>query len=48
MTAELLPVILTAVLMIAGATLTLLISGVDLLASFGPAMALAVVVPRRR
>jgi RND superfamily putative drug exporter len=43
-TAELLPVILTAALMIAGATLTLLISGVDLLASFGPAMAIAVVV----
>ena len=34
-TAELLPVILTAALMIAGATLTLLISGVHLLASFG-------------
>jgi RND superfamily putative drug exporter len=43
-TAELLPVILTAALMIAGATLTLLISGVDLLASFGPAMAIAVAV----
>jgi RND superfamily putative drug exporter len=43
-TAELMPVILTAALMIAGATLTLLISGVDLLASFGPAMAIAVVV----
>ena len=43
-TAELLPVILTAALMIAGATLTLLISGVDLLASFGPAMAIAVIV----
>jgi putative drug exporter of the RND superfamily len=43
-TAELLPVILTAALMIAGATLTLLISGVHLLASFGPAMAIAVVV----
>jgi RND superfamily putative drug exporter len=41
-TAELLPVILTAALMIAGATMTLLISGVDLLASFGPAMAIAV------
>jgi RND superfamily putative drug exporter len=41
-TAELLPVILTAALMIAGATLTLLISGVHLLASFGPAMAIAV------
>jgi RND superfamily putative drug exporter len=43
-TAELLPVILAAALMIAGATLTLLISGVHLLASFGPAMAIAVVV----
>jgi RND superfamily putative drug exporter len=43
-TAELLPVILTAALMIAGATLTLLISGVDLLAAFGPAMAIAVAV----
>ena len=43
-TAELLPVILTAALMIAGATLTLLISGVHLLASFGPAMAIAVIV----
>jgi RND superfamily putative drug exporter len=43
-TAELLPVILTAALMIAGATLTLLISGVDLLAAFGPAMAIAVVI----
>jgi RND superfamily putative drug exporter len=41
-TAELLPVILTAALMIVGATLTLLISGVDLLAAFGPAMAIAV------
>ncbi len=43
-TAELLPVIGTAALMIAGATLTLLISGVDLLASFGPAMAISVLV----
>ena len=43
-TAELLPVILTAALMIGGATLTLLISGVDLLAAFGPAMAIAVVI----
>src|SRR6202012_4028293 len=43
-TAELLRVILTAALMIAGATLTLLISGVDLLAAFGPAMAIAVVI----
>jgi RND superfamily putative drug exporter len=43
-TAELLPVILTAALMIVGATLTLLISGVHLLASFGPAMAIAVAI----
>jgi RND superfamily putative drug exporter len=43
-TAELLPVISAAALMIAGATLTLLISGVDLLAAFGPAMAIAVVI----
>jgi putative drug exporter of the RND superfamily len=43
-TAELLPVIFTAALMIAGATLTLLISGMSFLAAFGPAMAVAVVV----
>ncbi|HEX4730264.1 MAG TPA: MMPL family transporter [Solirubrobacterales bacterium] len=43
-TAELLPVILAAALMIAGATLTLLISGVHLLAAFGPAMAIAVAI----
>jgi len=43
-TAELLPVILTAALMIAGATLTLLISGMSFLAAFGPAMAVAVLV----
>jgi RND superfamily putative drug exporter len=43
-TAELLPVILTAALMIAGATLTLLLSGVHFLSAFGPAMAVAVVV----
>jgi RND superfamily putative drug exporter len=43
-TGELLPVILTAALMIAGATLTLLISGVRFLAAFGPAMAVAVAV----
>jgi RND superfamily putative drug exporter len=42
--AELLPVILTAALMIAGATLTLLLSGVHFLSAFGPAMAVAVVV----
>ena len=35
-TAELLPVILTAALMIAGATLTLLLSGVRFLSAFGP------------
>jgi RND superfamily putative drug exporter len=43
-TEELLPVIFTAALMIAGATLTLLISGMSFLADFGPAMAVAVVV----
>jgi putative drug exporter of the RND superfamily len=43
-TAELLPVILTAALMIAGATLTLLLSGVRFLGAFGPSMAAAVVV----
>jgi RND superfamily putative drug exporter len=43
-TAELLPVISTAALMIAGATLTLLISGVHFLAAFGPAMAIAVLI----
>ena len=43
-TTELLPVISTAALMIAGATLTLLISGVRFLSSFGPGMAVAVVV----
>jgi putative drug exporter of the RND superfamily len=43
-TTELLPVILTAALMIAGATLTLLLSGVRFLAAFGPGMAVAVVV----
>jgi RND superfamily putative drug exporter len=41
-TGELLPVIFTAALMIAGATLTLLISGMSFLAAFGPAMAVAV------
>jgi RND superfamily putative drug exporter len=39
-TGELLPVILTAALMIAGATLTLLISGVRFLSAFGPSMSL--------
>ncbi len=43
-TAELLPVISTAALMIAGATLTLLLSGVRFLAAFGPGMAVAVIV----
>ncbi|HET7589718.1 MAG TPA: MMPL family transporter [Solirubrobacterales bacterium] len=43
-TTDLLPVILTAALMIAGATLTLLLSGVRFLAAFGPGMAVAVVV----
>lgn len=42
--AELLPVILTAALMIAGATLTLLLSGLSFLSAFGPSMAVAVVV----
>ena len=43
-TGELLPVILTAALMIAGATLTLLLSGVRFLSAFGPSMAMAVVI----
>lgn len=43
-TTELLPVIATAALMIAGATLTLLLSGVRFLSAFGPGMAVAVVV----
>jgi RND superfamily putative drug exporter len=43
-TRELLPVILTAALMIAGATLTLLLSGVRFLSAFGPGMAVAVLV----
>jgi RND superfamily putative drug exporter len=43
-TTELLPVISTAALMIAGATLTLLLSGVRFLSAFGPGMAIAVVV----
>jgi RND superfamily putative drug exporter len=43
-TSELLPVILTAALMIAGATLTLLLSGVRFLSAFGPCMAVAVIV----
>jgi RND superfamily putative drug exporter len=43
-TGELLPVIATAALMIAGATLTLLLSGVRFLSAFGPSMAVAVTV----
>lgn len=43
-TTELLPVISTAALMIAGATLTLLLSGVRFLSAFGPGMAVAVLV----
>ncbi|HVD86773.1 MAG TPA: MMPL family transporter [Solirubrobacterales bacterium] len=43
-TTELLPVIATAALMIAGATLTLLLSGVRFLSAFGPGMAVAVLV----
>jgi len=43
-TGELVPVILTAALMIAGATLTLLLSGVRFLSAFGPSMAVAVIV----
>jgi putative drug exporter of the RND superfamily len=43
-TTELLPVIMTAALMIAGATLTLLLSGVRFLSAFGPGMAVAVIV----
>ena len=43
-TGELLPVISTAALMIAGATMTLSLSGVDFLSAFGPAMAISVLV----
>jgi putative drug exporter of the RND superfamily len=43
-TAELLPVVVTAGVMIAGATLTLLISGVTFLSAFGPGLAVAVLV----
>jgi putative drug exporter of the RND superfamily len=43
-TTELLPVISTAALMIAGATLTLLLSGVRFLSAFGPGMAVAVLI----
>lgn len=43
-TAELLPVVFTASLMIAGATLTLLASGVQFLSAFGPGNSVAVLV----
>ncbi|MDQ3725338.1 MAG: MMPL family transporter [Actinomycetota bacterium] len=43
-TTELLPVIATAALMIAGAALTLLLSGVRFLSAFGPGLAVAVLV----
>jgi RND superfamily putative drug exporter len=43
-TGELLPVVSTAALMIAGATMTLSLSGVDFLSAFGPAMAISVLV----
>jgi RND superfamily putative drug exporter len=43
-TAELLPVIATASLMIAGATLTLLASGVRFLSAFGPGNSVAVLI----
>jgi putative drug exporter of the RND superfamily len=43
-TAELLPVVLTASLMIAGATLTLLVSGVRFLSAFGPGNSVAVLI----
>jgi len=43
-TGELLPVVATAALMIAGATMTLSLSGVDFLSAFGPAMAISVLV----
>jgi RND superfamily putative drug exporter len=41
---ELLPVVATAALMIAGATLALLLSGVRFLSAFGPGLALAMVI----
>src|SRR6185503_17581268 len=43
-TGELLPVVSTAALMIAGATMTLTLSGVNFLSAFGPAMAISVLV----
>lgn len=43
-TGELLPVICTAALMIAGATMTLSLAGVKFLSAFGPAMAISVLV----
>jgi putative drug exporter of the RND superfamily len=42
--AELLPVVLTAGLMISGALLTLMLSGVQFLSTFGPGMAIAITV----
>jgi RND superfamily putative drug exporter len=43
-TAELIPVVATAALMIAGATMTLSLAGVSFLSAFGPAMAISVLV----
>ncbi len=43
-TGELVPVITTAALMIAGSTMTLSLAGVDFLAAFGPALAVSVLV----
>ncbi|MFN8216586.1 MAG: MMPL family transporter [Solirubrobacterales bacterium] len=43
-TGELIPVVSTAVLMIAGATMTLTLAGVEFLSAFGPAMAISVIV----
>jgi RND superfamily putative drug exporter len=43
-TGELLPVVSTAALMIAGAAMTLSLSGVEFLSAFGPAAAISVVV----
>ncbi len=43
-TAELLPVVLTAGLMIAGATLTLMLSGMKFLEVFGPGLTVSVIV----
>jgi RND superfamily putative drug exporter len=43
-TGELLPVVATAAMMIAGATLALLLSGVRFLSAFGPGLAIAMVI----